>query len=182
MSWTIDRYQAAIEGNIIREDDRVELLFGTIIKKMPASEPHGACIDIIREYFTERYFKQYSLRSESAVRLPYDSLPEPDFTVAAYRQDHYANGFPEPAAIYLLIEVAESSLKIDRTIKAKAYAHSAIAEYWIVNLKQRQLELHLQPDPGSQSFRKVLHFTEEETFVSPFAGKVAVSDLLPSVS
>ena len=179
MRWTVDRYQEAINHGIIREDDHVELLFGTIIERMPANEPHVACIETMREYFTERYFKQYALRSESAIRLPSESLPQPDFVIADYHHNHYSTGFPVPDQIHLVVEVADSSLPIDRSTKTEAYALAGIREYWIVNLKERQLEVHLEPNVNGGNYGEVIHYPEGRVANSPFVGTVDVADLLP---
>jgi Uma2 family endonuclease len=79
----------------------------------------------------------------------------------------------------LVAEVAKSSLKDDRTIKVELYAEANLAEYWIINLIHRQIEVHLQPDPEQKLYGSVTHYKADATFVSPFAGEVTVADLLP---
>ncbi len=181
LHWTVDRYRKAIQNGVFGEDERLELLFGGIYERMGANPPHAACIELLQEYFTERYFKKYGLRSENAVQLSDESLPQPDFVVVAYRSDHYAKNFPQITDVFVLIEVADSSLLVDRGKKKTAYALAGIPEYWIVNLKERQLELHLQPDRVQGLYRSVVMYAEDSKATSPFVGEVVVADILPSV-
>lgn len=179
MTWTANRYRAAMQANVFQEDDRVELLLGAIIEKTGADPLHEASVNTISDYFTERFFKTHTLRPEQIVQLSKSSMPEPDFAVCKHREDRYVNDYPKPKDVYLLIEVAKSSLSIDRKDKLYAYASAAIAEYWIVNLEQRQLELHLNPDTEYGAYANVNHYKEGNTFESPFVGQVAVADILP---
>jgi Uma2 family endonuclease len=86
----------------------------------------------------------FEIRVQSAIRLP-DSEPEPDLTLARGDDLTFAQQHPEPAEIVLLVEVADSTLTRDRQDKGRIYARSAIAEYWIVNLVDRQVEVYTQP-------------------------------------
>jgi Uma2 family endonuclease len=47
--------------------------------------------------------------------------------------------------VLLLIEVSDSSLAFDRSVKLPLYARAGIAEFWIVDLKRRVLEVHRNP-------------------------------------
>jgi Uma2 family endonuclease len=78
------------------------------------------------------------------VRIPVsDSEPEPDLFWAV--QGDYFKRHPEPHEVLLLIEVAESSLPIDRGVKLGVYAEAGIADYWIVNLIDQQIEVYRKP-------------------------------------
>ena len=74
-----------------------------------------------------------------------ESAPEPDLAVvrgalADFRHAH-------PARPALVIEVAESSLQFDRVTKGSLYARAGIADYWIVNLIDRVVEIYRDPAP-----------------------------------
>jgi Uma2 family endonuclease len=179
LSWSVDRYRKAYEAGVIGEDEPFELLNGSIVERMGSNPPHAACIQIVMEYFYERYFKKYGLRMENAVQLSDDSLPQPDFAVVTYRVDHYARIFPQAKDVQLLVEVADSSLSIDRNQKKVAYAKAGIPEYWIVNLKDRQLEVHLRPSLTGGTYAAVTHYGDSEEAETQFAGRITVADLLP---
>src|SRR5207247_1124457 len=83
---------------------------------------------------------------QNPIRLA-DSKPEPDISVLKPRDDFYTKSTPLPADVLLLIEVADSTLDYDRQVKAPLYAENGIAEYWIVNLEDKCVEVHRQPQP-----------------------------------
>lgn len=177
--WTLDRYHHAIEAGVFTEDDRIELLDGKIVEKMSVGTKHSACLKILNKYFNRRYLDIYELMSENPVSLGDKNEPEPDFTILHLREDNYIESHPSPKDILLIIEVADESLSRDRTRKASLYAQANISEYWIINLVNRQIEVHTKPSMENGVFGSVQHFNDKEQFESPFAGDVLVKDLLP---
>ncbi len=177
--WTVEQYLSLIEDGILTEEDKTELLAGNIIAKMASNKPRDAVISFVQDYFIEKYFKEHTMRSERAIRLSEDSMPEPDYVVALYREDKYRSAWPTVPDVLLLIEVSDSTLSIDRGIKKTLYASAGIKEYWIINIPGKQIEVHLKPDTEAGTYGKVDHYKQEETFESPFAGEVKVTDLLP---
>ncbi len=90
---------------------------------------------------------------QNPVRLDHSSEPQPDLAVLRRRADFYANGErPGPDDILLLIEVADSSLRFDQTVKLPLYARAGIAELWIVDLKHRVLDAYR--DPAGNGYRE----------------------------
>jgi Uma2 family endonuclease len=109
-----------------------------------------------------------------------DSEPEPDFTVLTLRADDYASGKPESDDIYLVVEVADSSLDYDRDDKGPIYAENGIAEYWIVNLIDRCVEVYRDPQPdGKYVSVQILQAGESITLSKLPSVTVAVADILP---
>ena len=178
-TWTLERYHRMIELGILTPEDRVELLFGQIVEKMSIGEMHAACVKVLSKYFNRRYLDVYELMQENPVTLPNESEPEPDFAIVDLKEDNYKSGHPTPADIHLVIEVADNTLDTDRRVKSVLYALAGIPEYWIINLKQRQVEVYLKPDTAAGTYGSLTHYREEAAWESPFAGSVAVKDLLP---
>ena len=121
-------------------------------------------------------------RRSSGVQDPVrllDSEPEPDVSVLRPRADFYASGHPEPADIFLIIEVADSSLHDDRNIMKPLYAESGITEFWIVNLVDECLEVYRDPRPdGTYQDERVLK-RGESTDIAALPGVViAVNEVL----
>lgn len=176
--WTLDRYLLAIEKGIFTQEDKVELLYGKIVEIMPAGSSREYCITLLSKFFRRRFGEDYQLREEKSLVLANQkSLPEPDLVVVADR--NYSNRKPTSEEVFLIAEVAKSSLKDDRTIKVQLYAEANLAEYWIINLVNRQIEVHLKPEPEQKLYASVTHYKASDTFSSPFAGDVVVADLLP---
>jgi Uma2 family endonuclease len=144
--FTVATYERMIDLGILKEDDRVELIRGEIIAKMPIGNPHIACVDRLNRLFVRAVGDDAIVSIQSPIRLA-DSEPEPDVVLKRPRDDFYASGKPGPADILLVIEVADASLDDDREVKSPLYGENGIAEYWIVNLVDRCLEVHRQPRP-----------------------------------
>ena len=180
MHWSLERYQRAVALDLLDTDDRVELLAGNIVNKVPIDPPHAACVSMLSEYFY-KFSDGYVARTGNPVLLPPDSMPEPDCVIVPYREDFYASAHPSSDDVHLIIEVANSSVSIDRHWKGSIYAQAGLAEYWIVNIRDRKVEVHLEPDVVNGSYEKIQRYRETQVFESPFAGTVAVTDLVPPI-
>jgi Uma2 family endonuclease len=174
---TVDEYEQMIESGILTEKDRVVLIRGEIVPKMPIGTPHSACVKRLNDLFGSKKADRFLLGVQDPIRLP-DSEPEPDLTLLRRREDFYASGHPRPDDIFLVIEVADSSLEDDKEVMRPLYAESGIEEYWIVNLRDQYLEVYRQPQPDG-SYREV-HILRrgERVEVSTLPGlSFAVEDL-----
>ncbi|MEM6397354.1 MAG: Uma2 family endonuclease [Bacteroidota bacterium] len=179
--WTIDQYHQLIEDGALTEYNKVELIEGRLIKKMSISKAHRDCLDLVNTYFIVNFGSDYLCSPQNPISLSQQhSEPEPDFAVINRRT--YANrpSNPEAEDILLLIEIANTTLEYDRSIKSKMYAQANILEYWIINLQNNQIELHLNPLPEQGKYASVQYLKADETLNSPFAGEIAVKDFLPN--
>ncbi len=177
--WTLERYHNAIDCGVLTTEDRVELLFGHLIPKMPTGEPHAVCLSQLYELSYDRFGKQYTYRAQDPVTLPNQSEPEPDFVIARRKVYGKAVGHPKQDDILLLVEISQKTLIYDRGDKLRSYALAGIAEYWIINLQHRQVEVHLDPDTAVGDYRRTTIYREQDQFESPFGGDFSVLDLLP---
>ncbi len=145
-SLTSAEYYQMMESGIIREGEKVELILGQIFTMAAKGTRHTLA--------TRKLFKQLlaligdraDVQSQDPITLSNNSEPEPDIVIARLRSDDYINSHPSPADIILVIEVADSTIKFDREIKAPLYAAAGISEYWIVNLIDNRLEIYRQPE------------------------------------
>ncbi|HEY9780694.1 MAG TPA: Uma2 family endonuclease [Leptolyngbyaceae cyanobacterium] len=71
--------------------------------------------------------------------LPNNSEPEPDLATIQWLGHEYLEHHPYPENVFWLIEYSDSSLDKDIQTKSKIYTEVRILEYWVVNLKKRQL-------------------------------------------
>lgn len=153
---TVDQYHDLIRAGTLSEADPVELLEGILLYKMPKNPPHAAVTTAVRETIALVLLAEFHVRSQEPVTLP-DGEPEPDGAVVRGRSKDYMLRHPGPEDVPLIIEVADSSLDRDRGIKLRSYARAGIAEYWIVNLIDRQVEVYTDPDPqaaGGPAYRQ----------------------------
>ncbi len=139
-------YHSLIRDGVLREDDKVELLRGTITAMTPQGIAHARAIVFLTEHLVLAAGAAVKVRVQLPLTLGDDSEPEPDVAlvsaVEAARTDEH------PRAALLVVEVAGDSLPQDRGVKAEIYARAGIPEYWIVDLQARAVEVHRDPDPA----------------------------------
>jgi Uma2 family endonuclease len=123
------------------DDERVELIRGVLVKMSPQEVPHASTVQLLNELLMEQRQRRFTVRIQLPLALSDDTEPEPDVAIVPlgnYRTEH-------PRTALLIIEVADSTLKKDRR-KAAVYASAGIAEYWIVNLGARTIEVYARPE------------------------------------
>src|SRR5205823_956408 len=113
-----------------------------------------------------------------------DSEPGPDFFAATGPEEKYDTRHPGPKDLVLVVEVADSSLGFDRNTELPLYAGSRIAQYWIIDVNARRIEVYTQPRGGkSPTYRQQDNYGPDESVPVVVAGRqlgtVPVKDLLP---
>lgn len=155
--FSLDQYERMIDAGILTERDRCELIRGEIVEKMTIGEPHAACVTRLAHRFYAVGHERAIVSVQNPVVLD-SSRPEPDLALLRPRDDFYSASSPRAPDILLLIEVADSSLADDRTVKLSLYAESGVREYWIVNLNDNCIEVFRDPQPnGTYTDARVLH-------------------------
>jgi len=153
--WTLDDYHHMIAAGIL-DDRRVELLKGEIVEMSPEGEPHAYFSSEAGEYLIKLLGDRAMIRLDKPITLPNDSEPEPDIAIVQRLGREYLEHHPYPENIFWLIEYSNSSLDRDLEIKSKIYAEVNIPEYWVVNLKKRQLIVFREPQDGEYSSKSTL--------------------------
>jgi Uma2 family endonuclease len=136
------------EVGILPPDARVELIEGEIIDMEPTGTGHGGTVAQFVQLLHDAARGRAQMRAQSPVRLSDISEPEPDFALVKPRADFYKKKHPGPADTFLIIEVSESSLRYDLQLKAPLYARHGIPEYWVIDLKGRQVRFFRSPESG----------------------------------
>ena len=145
----VDVYHGMAEIGIFGEDDRVELIDGAIIDMAPIGQSHAAAVNGLTRALVMACGSKAIASVQNPIRLDRLNEPQPDFAVLRPRADFYAAGDrPGPADVLLLVEVADSSLRYDLTVKLPLYARAGIPELWIVDLKRRALDAFRRPTSG----------------------------------
>ena len=156
------------------EDERIELLRGTLVPMSPIGPPHSSTIDRLTRILVLALSDRALVRIQNPFAASDDSEPEPDVSVVPLGD--YDAAHPERAEV--LIEVAESSLVRDRGIKLQIYAENGVPEYWVVNLVDRRIEVYT--DPSTIGYGTVRHFEPGQSirFVRFPDVELQVSDVL----
>jgi Uma2 family endonuclease len=153
--WTIDEYHQMIAVGILN-NRRVELLKGEIVEMSPEGEPHAYFSSVAGVYLIRLLGERAMIRSAKPITLANDSEPEPDIAIVQELGREYLEHHPYPENIFWLIEYSNSSLEKDLETKTKVYAEAGIPEYWVVNLKRRQLVVFREPIQGEYASKSTL--------------------------
>jgi len=140
----IEQYHAIIQAGILTDDDSVELLEGWLVFKMPKNPPHRATTRLVRTALENILPAGWYVDSQEPITLS-NSEPEPDIVVVRGDTRQYLDRHPGAEDIALIIEVSDTTLQRDRTVKKRIYARAGISIYWIVNLVEEQVEVYSQP-------------------------------------
>ena len=164
------------------EDERIELLDGLLVVKEPQGSEHSATVSGVRAVLQRAFGARYDVRVGAPVALDDTSEPEPDLAVVRGRPFHYRDELPSRPV--LVVEVARTSLTKDRRRKGPLYARAGVADYWIVNLAGRVLEVYrepMKPATGHWKYKNVRPL-KPGAVVRPLAApdaRIRVADLLP---
>lgn len=179
-SWTVEEFQSAIRLGLFHEDERLELLQGEIIELIPVDPTHSLVTGLVNDALMAAFRGQNChVRTENPIVLPHDGQPQPDVIVACGQRRAYPHQHPTPVDVFLLVEVSGSTLAEDRSVKSPLYAIAGITEYWIVNLKDRQLEVHRMPQNGIWTQTQVISATGTVAPLAAPQSPILVSELLP---
>ena len=153
-------YHRLGDVGILGEDSRVELIVGELYDMAPIGSDHSGMVNAFNRVLVLACGERAVVGVQNPVRLDKYNEPQPDFAVMLPRQDMYQGRHAGPADILLLVEVANSSLKFDKTVKLPVYARAGIGEVWVVDLVNRTIEAHQVPVDGGYSQTKQYAFGE----------------------
>ena len=145
--FTADEYHWMARVGILGPDDRVELLDGEIIEMPPIGPDHAATVDGFNERFVSRFADVAQVRVQNPIRLDKFGEPQPDVVLVRRRADSYRSAHPTPEDVFLVVEVADTSLADDRRMKLPLYARTGIVETWLVDLQHGVVHVHREPSP-----------------------------------
>ena len=159
---TVDQYQLMLDTGILHDGDPIELIDGLLVRKdrsargeneLTHNPRHVLLISRLQRVLTlPCQSAGFYLRIQVPVALTNINAPEPDIAVARGTEENYSDRHPGPADLPLVIEVADSSLSIDRSTKQRLYANAGIPQYWLVNLSESLVEVYEHPNPASGKY------------------------------
>jgi len=168
--FSVNDYYRMAETGVLSPKARVELLDGDITDKPPATPLHAGVVNHLNHIFADASKGRWQTSIRRPLRLDDYSEPEPDVMLLKPAADFYRTRHPGPADVYLLIEVADSSLFTDVNEKLPIYGRSGIGEVWIVNLIDETIEIYRKP-----------HFSGFDSKTVLYPGDQAVPQTFPDV-
>ena len=176
---TVAEYYRMGEAGIFGPEERVELLDGLLIEMPPGGPPHCFSVERVTTAFYRRFDGRAYIRGQAAMTLDRWSEPEPDVMLCALPDEQYAVAHPKPSQVFLVVEVAVSSLRYDAGTKLRAYARRGVREYWIVDVEAGHVDVYREP--RGERYKKHER-AERGQSVAPLAfpdDAIAVNDILP---
>ncbi|MDW8214099.1 MAG: Uma2 family endonuclease [Roseiflexaceae bacterium] len=168
--FTVDDYARMREAGILTEDDRVELIEGAIYRMSPIGPLHMAIVNRLNRLLLPAAGDDAIVSVQNSVRLSDDTEVQPDIAVLRPHPGDYEETLPRAQDVLLIIEVADTSLDYDRTVKLPLYAQAAIVEVWIIDARQQAVEQYTRPAEGQ--------YTQVQTYRS---GSILRAETLPQI-
>ena len=159
--WSRIEYERLIDLGVFQPGDPIELIGGELLVAEPQGAPHYTSIQKTARVLERAFGPSWNVRTQGPMGLDEESEPEPDVAVVTGEPEDYGRAHPSRAD--LVVEVSESSLAFDRGHKGSVYARAGIADYWVVNLVDRILEVYRDPAPDA---------------VAPFGARYATREVL----
>ena len=179
---SVKQYDAMIKNGVFDENDRIELLNGAIIEKMPKGTKHAALNDIIATRLIQKLGDIVCVRNQNPIWLDEFSEPEPDIVLAEPPLERYYSRHPIPEDIFLIIEISDSTLNYDRRAKSLAYSKAGIRQYLLLNVQERTLEDYRQPGADGFGSKQTYRAGQNFNLVAFPEISVEVSEFLPKIN
>lgn len=162
--FTVDDYYRMADVGILTPADRVELIEGEIVEMSPIGDRHAMSVNRANMIFARGLGDRVVVSVQNAAHMDRYNEPQPDVVLIRPREGFYGSGHPNPEDVVLLIEVSETTLRFDRTVKLPVYARNGIQEVWIVDLKNDAI--HVCREPKGQTYTSIA-IRKREDSVSP---------------
>lgn len=140
---TVDEYYRMAATGLLAPDARVELLDGEIVEMAPIGNRHMYCVATLTTLFVEGLGRRALVWAQGGVPLNAFSEPQPDVALLRPRDKSYALAPPSPEDVALIVEVADSSVRFDRTRKVPMYLRAGMPEVWLVDLNASVIEVFI---------------------------------------
>jgi Uma2 family endonuclease len=142
---------ATLDASGLLDQQHLELVDGELIDKKGKKRPHVNGLTLMQAWL-QSVFGARVVNANAPIDVsPEDNPsnePEPDIIVLNRDLSNFRSANPGPQDLHLVVEVADTTLNFDLTVKAALYARAGIAEYWVLDVSGRRLIVHRQPQPG----------------------------------
>lgn len=177
--FTASEYQTLADIGVLGEDERVELIEGRIVRMAAKNVAHALATSRSNRYFLRLLGDQALVRVQDPILLNNYSEPEPDIVLVAPPDERYLANHPTPKDIFLVLEIAASSLAFDRDVKCPLFAQNGIVQFCLLNLQTRELEDYREPGPDGYRSKRTYTAEQSFTLVAFPERSIQVKELLP---
>ncbi len=152
-AFSVEEVERMLEAGILDWDDRFELIEGELVPMNAQNTPHSLIKSRIGRWYGRALDDTFDVGVDVTMRVSEKALFEPDVVILK-RLDARAKGFVNIADALLVIEVADTTLKRDMGVKARAYAKAGLVELWVVDLEARVTHVHRAP--GEKGYASIV--------------------------
>jgi len=163
--FSVEQYHQLAERGLLTEDSPVELIEGEVVRMSPIASRHAGIVNRSSTYLNRMLSDIVLVSVQNPIRLSHFSEPEPDIALLRPRKDFYSNSPPGPGDVLVVIEVADESLRFDRTVKLPLYARARIPQVWLIDLQNNVVEIHSRP--SDNQYEKSISLKRGEGLVIP---------------
>jgi Uma2 family endonuclease len=152
--FNVHEYHKMVDAGVLCEDDRVELIRGEILEMSPIGPRHSAAVLRALNTVLRIVGDHAIVGCQGSIRLDEYDEPQPDIYLLRLKEDFYASGHAGPKDMLLIVEMADSSLEYDQSVKVQLYAETGIEEYWIADIRNDRIVTYSdRTDRGYQTER-----------------------------
>ena len=163
--FTVDEYHRMGDAGILGCDEQLELIAGQIVVREPIGARHAGTVDRLNRLWTFRLGERAIVRIQSPVRFAkLRSELQPDVMLLRPRDDFYTTSHPVATDVLLLIEVADSSVRLEKRVRFPLYARAGVRETWLCDLVSQRIEVHRQPE--GRRYRAIQSLSRGEPLAS----------------
>ena len=176
--FSCEEFQQLVDSGLF-SGEKIELRNGVVISMSPQNTPHATTVNRLNYQLMRLCGPELYIRVQSPVTLDTYNQPEPDIAICLPDPLDYVKAHPHPEQIFLIIEVADASLRQDRQRKVRLYAKNGIPQYWIVDVGRRGIEVRTNPNKTAEKYSRVRTFRVGQTIALPNSKRIAVTSILP---
>lgn len=175
-----EEYLRMGEAGVFAPEARLELIDGEIIEMAPIHPPHAGRVKKLAELFFQRAGGRAIVSVQDPVITSLHSVPQPDLALLKLRADYYSRSHPGVSDVFLVVEVADTSLAYDLEAKVPLYARCGVPEVWVVDINERAIRVFR--DPAEGGYRSVFAAQVGERVACEAQPEVAVevAELFPA--
>ena len=151
--FTVEEYHRMADAGIFHPDERVELIEGEIVEMAPIGPRHVGCMINATRLFITRLGDRAVVSPQNPVVIRPRSEPQPDLLLLRPRAVSYSRELPTSEDVLLAVEVADTSVRFDRLVKARLYARAGIAEFWLCLAMDGAVEIYR--GPGADGYASI---------------------------
>jgi Uma2 family endonuclease len=150
--FSVDDFYRMVDLDFFPDDARVGLWEGRVYEEMAKKQAHSFSWARLNAALLPILPHGWSLWAECWIAISPDKVPLPDMVILRGDLEAYRKRRPLAEDVGLLIELADTSLKIDTGTKLKAYARAGIPAYWVFNLKEDVIYIYTDPVPSEDRY------------------------------